>query len=134
MSCASRGEEAANASAPAIADAALFGHSRPRPAGADDQLADPLEGPFVGREYAVEPVVEDLVEGPPRNAGPPDQLADGEVGVAAFGHAVDHGVEEPLALVGQDRLMGQCVRPAGELRPVGGKLLVPLLAYPHGLN
>ena len=47
---------------------------RLRPAGIDDRLAEPAEGPLVGGEHAGVLVLEELVEGAPRDPGPVDQV------------------------------------------------------------
>ena len=91
------------------------GPGRLRPAGIDDRLAEPAEGPLVGGEDAVDLVVEELVEGAPRDPGPVDQVTDRQLGVALLGHRRGGRVEQALALVGDDDVLRQGVRAAGQL-------------------
>ena len=90
------------------------GHSSLGRAGGDDRRVEAVEGALLGGEQAVEFVVEDLVEGPPRDPCLLDHIGDRQRGVTLLGEDFRRRVEQPVALVFGDQRLRDPVAAARE--------------------
>ena len=112
MRRASSGNSATKSSPAATPAATPRGHSRSAEQALTIDRVEAVEGPLLGGEEAIEFVVEDLVEGPPRDAGLLDHAGDRERCVTLARRNPGRRVEQPVALVlGDERLRNSVAAP-----------------------